>query len=188
MSILNRLKQWNNTNSLLSSQYLQHLKYLISWPYPTLSPIPVLIPLSNNNIPQQQQSLGPAWDMFSNGSTLLAVPKKKVSHMKKRQKLYGPGDKQLKLNNNLNECPSCGHYKRSHTLCMYCFGEIKMIWKNNIKKIELEKSKLNNDDPINEIDQRLLYPGKVKTDYEIKLEDKDKYLLKRLRTLPVNEK
>ena len=69
---------------------------------------------------------------------LKAVPKKKVSHQKKRQRLYGPGSKQLKMVHHLNECPSCGHYKRANTLCMYCVDSIRRIWKaQSVERLSL---------------------------------------------------
>lgn len=123
--------------------------------------------------------------MFEGTPSLLAVPKKKVSHMKKRQKLYAPKSKQLQFIHNLNKCPSCGHYKRSHTLCMHCFSEIKKIWKLKDRNIQEEEDIIDN---LSELDKRILYPGKKQTEYQKKLEDKDSYLLKRLRTLPVPEK
>lgn len=124
-------------------------------------------------------------DFFSNNGILLAVPKKKVSHQKKRQKLYGPGSKQLKMINHLNKCPSCGHQKRANTLCMYCFDEIRKVWKSQTftKTEELPQEK-----QMSEVDSRVLYPGKKLTEYEKKLKDKDSYVERRMRTLPVEDK
>ena len=51
-------------------------------------------------------------------SILRAVPKKKTSHRKKRQRfLVG---KALKDVTALNKCPACGNVKRAHLLCPYC--------------------------------------------------------------------
>lgn len=119
-------------------------------------------------------------DFFSNNGILLAVPKKKVSHQKKRQKLYGPGKKQLKMIHHLNKCPSCGHYKRANTLCMYCVGQIRHIWKTHTAKEEI---KPRQEEDLSELDQRVLYPGKKETKYAKDLKDKDKYLERRVRTL-----
>lgn len=126
----------------------------------------------------------PESDYFSNNGILLAVPKKKVSHQKKRQKLYAPGKKQLKMLHHLNKCPSCGHYKRAHTLCMHCVGQIRYIWKThtNVKdEIPVQEQELS------ELDKRILYPGRKETAYMKKLKDKDSYLEKRMRSLPVED-
>ena len=51
-------------------------------------------------------------------SLLRAVPKKKTSHRKKRQRFLA--GKALKDVNNLNKCSACGNVKRAHLLCPYC--------------------------------------------------------------------
>ena len=53
------------------------------------------------------------WDPF-----LRAVPKKKTSHRKKRQRFLA--GKALKDVINLNTCSACGNVKRAHLLCPYC--------------------------------------------------------------------
>lgn len=116
---------------------------------------------------------------FHDNGILKAAPKKKVSHMKRRQKLYAPGRKQVKLNNNLNRCPACGHYKRSHFLCMHCVGEIKKFWKQRDAPAEQEPEQFANP-----LDEKILYPGKTERDYEKKLKSKD-WLVRRPKTLPV---
>lgn len=110
---------------------------------------------------------------------LKAAPKKKTSHMKRRQRLYGPGDKHIKLKENLNRCPACGHYKRSHFLCMNCVGQIRKYWKERDAPAPREKEEF-----VNPRDEQILYPGKTEREYEKKLKSKD-WLLKRPKTLPV---
>ncbi|KAG0681412.1 hypothetical protein C6P40_003642 [Pichia californica] len=110
---------------------------------------------------------------------LKAAPKKKVSHMKRRQRLYGPGDKQIKLKENLNRCPACGHYKRSHYLCMNCVGQIRKYWKDRDAPAPKEAEEF-----VNPRDEQILYPGKTEREYEKKLKSKD-WLLRRPKTLPV---
>lgn len=83
--------------------------------------------------------------------------------------------------NNLNRCPSCGHYKRAHTLCMYCVGQIRYIWKNHLVK---EESNVVKDEILDEIDKRIIYPDTCDTPEMRKLKDKDSHLVKRKRTLP----
>ncbi|OAL48558.1 hypothetical protein IQ07DRAFT_681327 [Pyrenochaeta sp. DS3sAY3a] len=63
-------------------------------------------------------SLSDIWDGILN-----AVPKKKTSHRKKRQRfMAGKGLKDLTA---LNRCSSCGRVKRLHILCPYCVDAIK---------------------------------------------------------------
>ena len=58
-------------------------------------------------------SLSDIWE-----GVLKAVPKKKTSHRKKRQRfMAGKGLKDL---TNLNRCSACGRVKRAHLLCPYC--------------------------------------------------------------------
>lgn len=121
-------------------------------------------------------------DFFSNNGRLLAVPKKKVTHQKKRQRLYAPGKKQLKFLHELNKCPSCGHYKRANCLCMYCFQQIRHIWKTQTVKKRQEPLQ---EQELSGLDKRILYPGKKETEYTKKLKDKDTYLERRMRALPV---
>lgn len=110
---------------------------------------------------------------------LKAAPKKKTSHMKRRQRLYGPGDKQIKLKDNLNRCPACGHYKKSHFLCMNCVGQIRKYWKERDAPAPREAEEF-----VNPRDEQVLYPGKTEREHEKKLHSKD-WLLKRPKTLPV---
>ncbi|VEU23906.1 DEKNAAC105223 [Brettanomyces naardenensis] len=118
---------------------------------------------------------------FHDNGILLAAPKKKTSHMKRRQRLYAPGSKQIKLKNNLNRCPACGHYKRSHFLCMHCVSEIQQYWKQRDVKLQPEPFK---EEFTNPQDEEVLYPGKTERMYERKLRRKE-YLVKRPKTLPV---
>lgn len=110
---------------------------------------------------------------------LKAAPKKKVSHMKRRQRLYGPGEKHIKLKDNLNRCPACGHYKRSHFLCMNCVGQIRKYWKERDAPAPRAQEEF-----VNPLDEQVLYPGKTEREHEKKLKSKD-WLLKRPKTLPV---
>ena len=51
-------------------------------------------------------------------AVLRAVPKKKTSHRKKRQRFMA--GKALKDLTSLNKCSACGNVKRAHLLCPYC--------------------------------------------------------------------
>lgn len=63
-------------------------------------------------------SLSDIWD-----GLLKAVPKKKTSYRKKRQRfLAGKGLKDITA---LNTCSGCGRVKRMHILCPYCVDAIK---------------------------------------------------------------
>ena len=50
-----------------------------------------------------------AWDGF-----LMAVPKKKTTHAKKRMRMT---NKYLRPNQNVRRCPQCGTWKLAHTYC-----------------------------------------------------------------------
>lgn len=62
-------------------------------------------------------SLSSIWSQLWD-SILRAVPKKKTSHRKKRQRFLA--GKALKDVTNLNTCSACGNVKRAHLLCPYC--------------------------------------------------------------------
>lgn len=118
---------------------------------------------------------------FNDNGILLAAPKKKTSHMKRRQRLYCAGRNQIKLNNNLNRCPACGHYKRSHFICMNCMGQIRKYWKN---RDAAELPGKYEEKFTNPVDEEVLYPGKTERPYDRQLRKKE-YLVRRPKTLPV---
>lgn len=112
-------------------------------------------------------------------SLVLAAPKKKTSHQKKRSRLLGPGDKQLKTLGNLNRCPSCGHYKRANTLCQFCVNSVFDIWKGLFKSPDTKVS----EEALTETDKRIIYPGRKLTPRLRKLNEPQTYLNRRWRTL-----
>ncbi|KAF2704869.1 hypothetical protein K504DRAFT_537863 [Pleomassaria siparia CBS 279.74] len=57
---------------------------------------------------------------------LKAVPKKKTSHRKKRQRFMA--GKGLQDITSLNKCAACGRVKRAHILCTYCVNAIKSTY------------------------------------------------------------
>lgn len=120
---------------------------------------------------QIENNNGEAPFMIDNGMILRAVPKKKPSYRRTRQKLYAPGDKQIKHLDNLGRCPACGHVKRSHFMCMHCFAEIKSFLKMKKKATQdpVEAPQANLDP----IDEKIVYPGKHESEYERRLKKKD---------------
>ncbi len=94
---------------------------LQSWPSRPLLSASIAIPAIAINIPGLVSDI---WE-----GILKAVPKKKTSHRKKRQRqLAGKALKDVKA---INECPGCGRPKKAHTLCPYCVaGEFvaKTLW------------------------------------------------------------
>lgn len=79
-------------------------------------------------------SLSDIWE-----GILKAVPKKKTSHRKKRQRfMAGKGIEDL---TNLNKCSACGRVKRSHLLCPHCvysmFASCSMKQKGVLIRIQL---------------------------------------------------
>lgn len=82
-----------------------------------------LLPSLSIGIPGIQLSLpsllGDIWD-----SVLRAVPKKKVSHSKKRHRQMA--GKALEDVNSLCKCPGCGQTKRMHRLCPQCMDSMSL--------------------------------------------------------------
>lgn len=66
--------------------------------------------------------LGEIWE-----GILKAVPKKKVSHMKKRHRQMA--GKALKDVTALCKCPACGNLKRMHYLCTHCLKKVQQALK-----------------------------------------------------------
>lgn len=108
---------------------------------------------------------------IDNGMILRAVPKKKPSYRRTRQKLFAPGQKQIQPLGNLVRCPACGHVKRSHFMCMHCFGEIKTFLKAKKKSLQqlVEPPQSNLD----KIDEKIIYPGKRESEHQRLLNKKD---------------
>ncbi|KAF2833776.1 hypothetical protein CC86DRAFT_365589 [Ophiobolus disseminans] len=98
---------------VLNLPFLQRLSQpFLTWPAPFAA---LAIPsLSLPSFP----SLGEIWD-----GILKAVPKKKTSYRKKRQRFMA--GKGLKDVTSLNKCSACGRVKRAHILCPYCVDAIK---------------------------------------------------------------
>lgn len=108
---------------------------------------------------------------------LKAAPKKKPSYRKTRQKLYAPGNKKIQPLKNIVRCPACGSVKRSHFMCMNCFGEIRQFLKSFKPPF---KQPINKVPEINPSDEAIIYPGKRLTEYELTLKKKE--------WIPVREK
>jgi large subunit ribosomal protein L32 len=67
------------------------------------------------------------------GSILKAVPKKKTSRRRKRQRASNKGLQNLK---NIQNCPICGNAKLAHHICMNCYKHIsKMFSKDKVKRV-----------------------------------------------------
>ncbi|KIM22013.1 hypothetical protein M408DRAFT_333132 [Serendipita vermifera MAFF 305830] len=64
---------------------------------------------------------------------LLAVPKKKVSHSRKRMRSANKG---LKDKQNIHSCKACGRPKLMHNLCHHCFSEIRRAWKGPTEEVQ----------------------------------------------------
>lgn len=109
--------------------------------------------------------------MFDNGAILKAAPKKKPSYKRTREKLYSPGDKQVQPLHNLRRCAACGRVKRSHFMCMHCFGEIRALLKQKKKDIFGEPAKF--EQKLDSVDERIIYPGKHYTQKDWRMEEKE---------------
>lgn len=67
-------------------------------------------------------------------SLLLAVPKQKVTHSRKRMRM---ATKQLRNLQNITKCTACGSPKLMHSLCWTCYGKMKKTEKMEAKKRDI---------------------------------------------------
>ncbi|KAF2759438.1 WD40 repeat-like protein [Pseudovirgaria hyperparasitica] len=95
-------------------------------PLPQILP-PIRIPLALTGIFSIPSILEGIWE-----SILRAVPKKKTSYRKKRQRLLA--GKALKDITELNRCSACGRVKRAHILCAFCVQSIISSRARNLTK------------------------------------------------------
>lgn len=123
-------------------------------------------------------------EFFYDNGILLAVPKKKVSHRRKRNHQLGPGSKHQKEVLSLDRCPSCGHIKRRNALCMHCVGEIRAVWKERARS---EQNETAYEEELSVIDEQTTYPQSKESTRQKKLREKE-YLYKPPRTLPFEKK
>ncbi|KAL9127613.1 MAG: hypothetical protein Q9217_003547 [Psora testacea] len=96
---------------------LPHTKPLLRTWLPTLLPTLLPNPIATPAAPKLSIPLilAELWE-----SILRAVPKKKTSHRKKRQRFMA--GKGLQDVTALNRCSACGNVKRAHLLCPFCVG------------------------------------------------------------------
>lgn len=99
------------STTILSSSRWATL-YTRNFTTPFLPALSVALPGVSLNIPGL---LGDIWE-----SILRAVPKKKVSHAKRRHRQMA--GKALEDVNSLCKCPGCGATKRTHRLCQTCLN------------------------------------------------------------------
>ncbi|CAK7893366.1 54S ribosomal protein L32, mitochondrial [[Candida] anglica] len=127
--------------------------------------------LLREKLGQQETQEGSGYGSGLDIGILNAAPKKKPSYSRTRTNYLSPGTKQIKHMTNLVRCPACGHVKRSHFMCMHCFGEIKSFLKGK-KKAEKgpEIVPQSNLDPI---DEAIIYPGKRISAFEEKVRAKE---------------
>ncbi|ODQ78718.1 hypothetical protein BABINDRAFT_28034, partial [Babjeviella inositovora NRRL Y-12698] len=121
--------------------------------------------------------------IYIDNGIFLAAPKKKTSYMKRRRRQLAPSDKHVKFLDSLGRCPACGNFKRQHTLCMSCFGEIKAMLKKDQGGVAPTKTPETLE--MDTTDKKILYPSKfLKHDDFLKEEMKPQYILTRSKTLP----
>ena len=101
----------SSTSTGLSSTRLRTSPLFLQQLIQPISYTPIAIPAAIRiDVPS---ILAEIWE-----SILRAVPKKKTSHRKKRQRfLAGKGLKDVTA---LNKCSACGNVKRAHLLCPFC--------------------------------------------------------------------
>lgn len=120
-------------------------------------------------------------------SVLEAAPKKRTSHQKKRQRQLAGNNQQRPLR-NINRCPSCGHYKRAHTLCMHCVQEIQRVWRAKERQeaeSKADKSKVYDANRLSPEDTAFNYPARLERPslHDEKLANRREYVLKYPRSL-----
>lgn len=103
--------------------------------------------------------------MFDNGAILRAVPKKKPSYKRTREKRLAPGEKQMKPLENLGRCAACGRVKRSHFMCMHCFGEIRAFLKEKKKQLFGETKPYEPE--MDKTDANIVFPKRRLRDLEL---------------------
>ncbi|KLU81026.1 hypothetical protein MAPG_00121 [Magnaporthiopsis poae ATCC 64411] len=91
------------------------------------------IPAISLGLPSVPELLGEIWE-----GILKAVPKKKVSHMKKRHRQMA--GKALKDVTALCKCPACGNLKRMHYLCPHCLKKVQQALKQKHVEDELSSA------------------------------------------------
>lgn len=123
-----------NRTQVLLIMTLRQLFSPLLLPFATASPA-TISPIRTRTAPLLKHSLGsilhlsiivPTVIRFNVPSILIelwesilrAVPKKKTSHRKKRQRFMA--GKALKDVTALNKCSACGNVKRAHLLCPFC--------------------------------------------------------------------
>lgn len=116
--------------------------------------------------------------MIDNGTILKAVPKKKPSYRKTRTKFLASGDKKIKPLENIVRCPACGHVKRSHFMCMNCFGEIKTFLKAKKRELLGEIEVKSPFETMDDIDKRIVYTSK-KDNEPLEMKDKSSWIPQR---------
>ncbi|RKP29865.1 hypothetical protein METBISCDRAFT_31348 [Metschnikowia bicuspidata] len=122
---------------------------------------------------------------FDKGGILRAVPKKKPSYRRTREKRLSPGDKQIQPLENLGRCAACGRVKRSHFMCMHCFGEIRTFLKE--KKKQLWGKPAWYEPVMDEVDQRIVFPKRRLSDEELQYKQRE-YVPVREKPLEYSQK
>ncbi|OAV86834.1 hypothetical protein PTTG_07472 [Puccinia triticina 1-1 BBBD Race 1] len=89
---------------------------------------------SHEPSPTRTSTIDPYF-FYDFGGLLKAVPKKKVSHSRKRMRSAHKG---LQPNLSLGVCPACGEPKRQHFLCLHCYAD-KVLERSKSIKTPWEK-------------------------------------------------
>ncbi|XP_028281952.1 large ribosomal subunit protein bL32m [Parambassis ranga] len=105
----------------------------------------------------------------------MAAPKKRrtieVNRTRRRDE-----SKLIKVKNNIEPCPECGHFKQKHILCGFCYAKVK----KETTLIRQEMYKLEGG-PLRTpaVESVILYEGEAPSE-----QDKDKRIVERARKRP----
>ncbi|KAG8716251.1 hypothetical protein FRC08_009704 [Ceratobasidium sp. 394] len=100
-----------------------------------LSILPTPTPQTAGRLSLALPSLRTLLELFP--PIVLAVPKKKTSHSKKRMRSANKG---LKDKTNIVNCPGCGSPKRAHHICPECYSQVNRAWKAQNRQMPTEIS------------------------------------------------
>ncbi|XP_074140616.1 large ribosomal subunit protein bL32m [Sminthopsis crassicaudata] len=116
--------------------------------------------------------LPPADAGLADGFVWMAVPKNRRSIEVNRCRRRNPR-KLIKVKNNIDVCPECGHLKLKHVLCGYCYSKVRH------ETAQIRKQMGGRDSRVPTVETVVLYQGETPS-----AEDQGKRLIERDRKRP----
>lgn len=134
-----------------------------------------LLPQLNQEQQAEEQESPEQPPGFLDGILWMAAPKKRrtieVNRTRRRAE-----SKLIKVKNNIEPCPECGHVKQKHVLCGFCYAKVcreTAVIRQQIKALEGGPLKAPTVETV------ILYEGET-----AKEQDKDKRIVERPRKRP----